>query len=51
MSHESGAHTPNESIDRLTYLRAEVMAPIEEPDDIADLGDDDTPALNLTAPR
>ena len=47
MIHESRARTPNESLDRLMYLRAEVMAPIEEPDDVADLGDDDAPAVKL----
>ena len=34
--------------ERLTYLRAEVTPPIEDPDQIADLGDDDAITLTLT---
>jgi hypothetical protein len=40
--------TRNDGCVHLTFLSMQVESPVEDPDEIADLGDDDNPALTLT---
>jgi len=48
MNQQSRAGQTDPALDRLTYLRAEVKSPVDDPEDIADVGDDDGPALTIT---
>lgn len=48
MNRNPSTSPSDQALDRLTFLRAEVKPPIDEPEDIADLGDDDDATLKIT---